>query len=144
MIDYINRKLMRATDRQLDLLIAEAKLTYADLISRIELLERSLDRQQLSEAVLDLVHEKFKNDAPNGFLIELFIPPDKSDDLVLALEDAFPRWVARYGSRKAKLIFHSQAIGIVLSFHWSKVKTIVMALAGKFGLDLVKRLFTSQ
>lgn len=81
---------------------------------------------------------------PSSFWLSFLIPHDRSDDLVLALEDAFPRWLERYGERKAKWIFCAQTFGVIASFHWSKIRAGVIAIAGKFGLDLIKGWFTTR
>ena len=78
------------------------------------------------------------------FWISLLIPHDKSDDLILGLEDAYPRWTERYGERRAKWVFRAQAFGIIASFHWSKIAAAAAIVGGWFGFDVVKGWFKAK
>jgi hypothetical protein len=53
---------------------------------------------------------------PRGFLIDLFLPPDRADDVLYNLLDRYPYWVEKHGLPKAHLIFLTQSLGAVLCF----------------------------
>jgi hypothetical protein len=54
---------------------------------------------------------------PKGFLVDLLVPPDRAEDMLLALQGAFEdRWVPKYGARRARHIFMLQSIGSVIGF----------------------------
>jgi hypothetical protein len=54
---------------------------------------------------------------PKGLLIDLLVPADRADDMLLALQKAFDeRWVPKYGARHARCIFMTQSIGSIIGF----------------------------
>jgi hypothetical protein len=58
-----------------------------------------------------------KTEAPKGFLIDLLVPPDRADDMLLGLQTAFEeRWVPKYGARCARRMFMTHSIGSIIGF----------------------------
>jgi hypothetical protein len=53
---------------------------------------------------------------PNGFLIDLLVPPERAEDMLLHLDEAFLRWVVKYGHRRAHRMYRLQSIGAVAGF----------------------------
>jgi hypothetical protein len=53
---------------------------------------------------------------PKGFLIDLLVPPDRADDMLLELQKGFERWVPKYGARCARRMFITHSIGSIIRF----------------------------
>jgi hypothetical protein len=54
---------------------------------------------------------------PKGFLIDLLVPTDRAEDMLLGLEEAFEeRWLPKYGTRCARRMFMTHSIGSVIGF----------------------------
>jgi hypothetical protein len=55
--------------------------------------------------------------APRGFLIDLLVPADRAEDMLLGLQKAFEeRWVPKYGLRRAQRMFLWHAVWSVVGF----------------------------
>jgi hypothetical protein len=60
---------------------------------------------------------------PPGLLIDMLVPAARADDMLLALSKAFEqRWLPKYGSRRARLIFLVQSMGSVVGYWISWVR----------------------
>jgi hypothetical protein len=65
--------------------------------------------------------EKFerevKESPPAGLLIDMLVPAERAEDMLLALGNAFQkRWLPKYGPRGARLIFLLQSTGTVVGY----------------------------
>jgi hypothetical protein len=116
-----------------------------DLIHKLELLTKSLEEinKAALREIIPLVNEIIplakwwraspsagkgeRTAAPRGFVIDLLIPPQRAEDMLLHLDKAFPRWVVKYGPRRAKQMYHLQSIGAVSGFwiEWLRQKADV-------------------
>lgn len=54
--------------------------------------------------------------APRGLLIDLFMPPDRAEDVVYNLLARYEYWVEKHGVRLARLVFFTQSVGSVVTF----------------------------
>jgi hypothetical protein len=56
------------------------------------------------------------------FFIDMLLPPGRASDALLDLEDVYDRrWLPKYGLRAARLIFSSQAAGLIWGFHSQRI-----------------------
>jgi hypothetical protein len=66
------------------------------------------------------------------YILDFLLPPSRASDAMLDLEEVHDRrWLPRYGPRAARLIFASQAAGLIWSFHSQR---ITKWLGGALGL----------
>jgi hypothetical protein len=66
------------------------------------------------------------------YVLDLLLPPSRASDAMLDLEEVYDRrWLPKYGLRAARLIFASQAAGLIWSFHSQR---IMKWLGGALGL----------
>src|SRR5437879_3778911 len=47
--------------------------------------------------------------APRGLLVDLFMPPDRAEDVLYNLLGRYDHWVEIHGSRWARIIFYLQS-----------------------------------
>jgi hypothetical protein len=60
---------------------------------------------------------KLIDQAPKGFLVDLLVPADRAEDMLLVLQKAYEeRWVPKYGTRRARRILMMHSIGSVIGF----------------------------
>jgi hypothetical protein len=72
---------------------------------------------------------------PMGALIDLLLPPDRAEELLNGLQDVYERrWIVRYTKTFAKLICRVHIVGVIFSYHSSKVSKFIGALCGLLGL----------
>ncbi len=56
--------------------------------------------------------------APRGLLIDMCMPPDRAEDVLYNLLGRYDHWLQVHGRRWARIIFHLQSAGSILTF-WS-------------------------
>ena len=65
------------------------------------------------------------------YVIDFLLPPSRASDAMLDLEEVYDRrWLPKYGPRFARLIFASQAVGLIWSFHGQRLTKSVGAALG--------------
>ncbi len=71
--------------------------------------------------------ETTKSRPPSAFLVDLLTPASSSsDDFVANLEELYPRWIARYGTRRAQVLWYAQCTMRVIRY-WGGVAFDVFA-----------------
>ena len=66
------------------------------------------------------------------YVLDFLLSPSRASDAMLDLEEVYDRrWLPKYGLRAARLIFASQAAGLIWSFHSQR---ITKWLGGALGL----------
>lgn len=63
------------------------------------------------------------SEPPSSFLLALLMKPDEAKDAAANLEEYFPQWVAKYGSRRAARIFRFQTGRILIGYWWGRIMT---------------------
>jgi len=69
----------------------------------------------------------------DGFVIDLLVPAERAEDMLLMLQRAFEeRWLPKYGFRRARYIFAVQSIGAVIGYwiSWAKQYLSVLKFLG--------------
>jgi len=54
--------------------------------------------------------------SPRGLLIDLFMPPDRAEDVIYNLLGRYDHWVEAHGPRWARIIFYLQSVGSIVTF----------------------------
>jgi len=54
--------------------------------------------------------------APKGLLIDMLTPPAHAEEALANITARYEHWVAKYGQGHANRIFHSQCVGVVVTF----------------------------
>jgi hypothetical protein len=66
------------------------------------------------------------------YVLDLLLPPSRASDAQINLEDVYDqRWLPKYGPIAARLVFATQAAGLIWSFHSQR---ITKWLGGALGL----------
>ncbi len=75
------------------------------------------------------------------YLLTLFIPGSKADDIIGNLEELHEGWVKKFGKQRADRSYHVQVCLAILS-HWSSfIRHLAIAVGGMFGLKYLTTLF---
>jgi hypothetical protein len=53
---------------------------------------------------------------PKGFLLDLLLPPDRAEEALFNILGRYDYWVQKYGALRARCIFTTQSLGVVLTF----------------------------
>lgn len=55
------------------------------------------------------------NREPKGLIVDWLTPPDYAEEALVNILERYNYWVEKHGRRWAKIIFHTQCVGAVLS-----------------------------
>jgi hypothetical protein len=104
----------------------------------MEFVERHERLMNWLRDVIDILRHKLLDadqKSPKGFLIDLLVPPDRAEDMLLGLEKGFERWVLKYGVRGARrrFLWHSvwSVIGFWINWMMKHLKLLKFLASGR-------------
>jgi hypothetical protein len=112
--------LMRRAIIRLTIVKLVAQLIWLRLASHSDSTPKDSPLEESAKYQLELLQQNFsasrKTPAPSGLLIDLLVPPERAEDMLLHLQKAFDRWSLKYGRRCARRMFAMHSIGAVVGF----------------------------